>query len=152
LLKLFRGVAQGRFFVIGAGTNLRQVIYVDDLIRGLLSTVQLPAAVGQTFVLCGAEVMNTNEMVRKVALAVGHSPPRLRAPIWPFRAAAAVLEATLRPLGIQPPLTQRRLDFFTKSFTFSTEKCRRVLGFTSQTPFEEGAARTAKWYRDCSYL
>jgi dihydroflavonol-4-reductase len=152
LLKLFRAIARGRFIVIGPGTNLRQVIYVDDLIRALLLTVQQPSAVGEAFVLCGADVMNTNEMVQKVAVAVGHRPPRIRVPVWPFRAAAAVMEATLSPLGIQPPLTQRRLDFFTKSFVFSTEKCRKVLDFVSQTPFEVGAAKTAKWYRDTGYL
>jgi len=67
-----------------------------------------------------------------------------------FRAAAAVLESTLSPLGIQPPLTQRRLDFFTKSFIFSTQKCRKVLNFVSQTPFEVGAVKTAQWYRDAA--
>jgi nucleoside-diphosphate-sugar epimerase len=152
LLKMFRAIARGKFPVIGPGTNLRQVIYVDDLIRALLLTAQQPSAVGQTFVLCGSDVMNTNQMVQKVAAAVGHRPPRLRFPLWPFRAAAAVLEATLKPIGIQPPLTQRRLDFFTKSFVFSTEKCRKVLDFVSQTPFEVGAAKTAEWYRKSGYL
>jgi len=152
LLKMFRAIARGRFPVIGPGTNLRQVIYVDDLVRALLLTAEQPEAVGQTFVLCGSDVMNTNEMVQKVAVAVGHRPPRIRVPIWPFRAAAAVLESTLSPLGIQPPLTQRRLDFFTKSFIFSTQKCRKVLNFVSQTPFEVGAVKTAQWYRDGGYL
>ncbi|HWW20268.1 MAG TPA: hypothetical protein VNZ06_05650, partial [Steroidobacteraceae bacterium] len=63
-----------------------------------------------------------------------------------------VLESTLRPLGIQPPLTQRRLDFFTKSFLFSTAKYRSLLGFTPQIPFDVGAARTIEWYREAGYL
>jgi nucleoside-diphosphate-sugar epimerase len=152
LLKLFKGIDRGAFVMLGSGENLRQVIYVDDLNRALLKAVDSPAALGQTFVLCGSEVMTTNQMVQAIARAVGRKRDPMRVPVWPFRAAAAVLEATLKPLGIQPPLTQRRLDFFTKSFIFSTRKTREVLGFEPQVTFADGAARTAAWYRKAGYL
>ncbi len=152
LLKLFKAVDRGAFVMLGSGENVRQVIFVDDLARGLLLAAQHPAAVNETFVFAGNEVMTTRTMVATVATAVGRKPSKVRIPIWPFRAAAAVLEATLRPLGIQPPLTQRRLDFFTKSFLFSTAKYQRLLGFAPQTSFRNGAAVTAKWYRDNGLL
>ena len=148
LLKLFRAIKRDAFVILGSGMNRRQPIFVDDLAQALLLCAQLPAACRETFNLAGSEVMTTNDMVRHIATAVGHGPPKLRVPVWPFRAAAAVLETTLRPLGIQPPLTQRRLNFFTKSFVFSTVKCREVLGFTAAVPFQTGAAATARWYAD----
>jgi len=152
LLKLFRAIDRGAFVVLGSGENVRQVIYVDDLAACLLLAAEHPGAVGQTFVFAGTEVMTTNAMVAQVAVALGRRPPRVRIPVWPFRAAAAVLESTLRPLGIQPPLTQRRLDFFTKSFLFSTAKYRQDLGFMPRVSFAEGAAATADWYRKQGYL
>jgi nucleoside-diphosphate-sugar epimerase len=152
LLKLFRAVERGTFVMLGSGMNVRQVIYVDDLARGLLLAAEHPAAVGETFVLSGREVMTTNEMVEQIAAALGRRPPRLRIPVWPFRAAAAVFEATLRPIGVQPPLTQRRLDFFTKSFLFSTSKYKQVLGFEPQLAFKDGALLTAQWYRQNGHL
>ena len=152
LLKLFRAIDRGRFVMLGSGENVRQVIYVDDLAAGLLLAAQHPGAVGQTFVFAGTEVMTTNSMVAQIAAALQRQPPRIQVPVWPFRAAAAILESTLRPLGIQPPLTQRRLDFFTKSFLFSTAKYREVLGFVPRVSFAEGAAATADWYRKQGYL
>jgi len=152
LLKLFRAIDRGRFVMLGSGDNVRQVIYVDDLAAGLLLAAQHPGAVGQTFVLAGTEVMTTNSMVAQIAAALQRRPPHIHVPVWPFRAAAAVLESTLRPLGIQPPLTQRRLDFFTKSFLFSTVKYRQVLGFVPRVSFADGAGATAEWYRKESYL
>jgi nucleoside-diphosphate-sugar epimerase len=152
LLKLFRAIDRGKFVVLGSGGNVRQVIYVDDLAAGLLLAAQHPGAVGQTFVFAGTEVMTTNSMVAQIAAALHRRPPRLHVPVWPFRAAAAILEGTLRPLGIQPPLTQRRLDFFTKSFLFSTAKYRQVLGFVPRVSFAEGAGTTAEWYRKQGYL
>ena len=152
LLKLFRAIDRGRFIMLGSGLNVRQVVYVDDLNMGLLLAAEHPAAVGQTFVLCGTEVMTTTQMVASIAAALGHTRNVPRVPVWPFRAAAAVLETTLRPLGIQPPLTQRRLDFFTKSFLFSTAKSRQSLGFAPQIRFDTGAAKAAEWYRKAGYL
>jgi nucleoside-diphosphate-sugar epimerase len=148
LLKLFRSIDHGAFVMIGSGQNLRQVIYVDDLANGLILAAEHPAAVGETFVFAGTEVMTTAQMVSQISDALGRRPSAKRLPVWPFRAAAAVLEAALRPLKIQPPLTQRRLDFFTKSFEFSTRKAQRLLAFVPQVKFAAGCAATVKWYRE----
>ncbi|MDP9008556.1 MAG: NAD(P)-dependent oxidoreductase [Pseudomonadota bacterium] len=152
LLKLFRALNRRRFFLIGPGMNRRQVIHVLDLARGLLSAASSPTAVGETFVLAGREIMTTRDMVRQIAIALGRPTPSLRAPLWPFLAAAVVLERTLSPLGIQPPLHRRRLDFFRKSFVFSTAKAQNLLGFMPAIPFEAGAVETAQWYREQGYL
>ena len=152
LLKLFKGIEKGRFFVIGAGQNQRQVIHVSDLVRGLLLAAEHPAAVSQTFVMAGHEVMTTNDMVASVARAVGRKPPGFKIPLWPFLAAAVTMEKTLTPLGIQPPLHRRRLDFFRKSFVFSTEKAQRLLGFHPTVSFQQGCNETAQWYRENGYL
>ncbi len=152
LLKLFRAIKRGRFFVIGRGENWHHPMYVDDLLQGLVRAAAVPAAVGEVLGLAGPEPVTTNQMVRAVALAVGSPPPRLRAPLAPFSALATMLELTMRPLGVQPPLHRRRLDFFRKSFSISTRKARRVLGVSPRLSFEEGAARTARWYERMEWL
>jgi dihydroflavonol-4-reductase len=152
LLKLFKALDRGRFFIIGAGLNQRQAIHVADLVRGLLLAASSPAAVGETFVMAGRETMTTRELVERVAQALGRRAPRWRAPMWPFMAAALVFEGTLKPLGIQPPLHRRRLDFFRKSFVFSSTKAQRLLDFTPAVPFAAGALETANWYREKGYL
>jgi nucleoside-diphosphate-sugar epimerase len=91
-------------------------------------------------------------MVEGVSKAMDVAAPRLRAPFWPFALLATVMELTLRPFGIQPPLHRRRLDFFRKSFELSTEKAGRAFGFSPQVSFEEGARLTAEWYRDRGLL
>ncbi|MFL5332454.1 MAG: NAD-dependent epimerase/dehydratase family protein, partial [Geminicoccaceae bacterium] len=152
LLKLFQAIKRGRFFHIGPGTNLHHPIYVEDLARGLLLAAERPAAAGEVLVLPGRQPVTTDEMVAAVAAAVGKPSPRLRLPLWPFSAAAVVLETSLRPLGIQPPLHQRRMDFFRKSFTFAGAKAERVLGFTPEIDFRQGALLTARWYQEIGEL
>lgn len=147
LLKLFRALEKNAFFMIGPGRNLHHLIYVGDLVDGLLTAAESSEAAGELFVLAGPQAVSTDRMVRAVADAVGGRGPRFRAPLWPFVILATVMEVTLRPLGVQPPLHRRRLDFFRKSFELSAAKARDVLGFTPSVDFEEGARRTAEWYR-----
>ncbi len=148
LLKLFRAVRSPVFFTIGNGKNKHQLVYVDDLVDGMLDAAERPQALGQVFVLAGNETVTTDDMVRAVANAVGIRRPRMRVPLWPFLAIAYTLEKTCVPFGVRPPLHRRRLDFFRKSFRFNIARARRDLGFSPAVGFAEGAARTAQWYRD----
>jgi nucleoside-diphosphate-sugar epimerase len=152
LLKLFRAVNRGRFLMIGSGANRRQPIHVSDLVRCLLLAAERQEAVGQVIVGAGKEIMSTRAMVEQIAASLGRPAARLRVPLWPFLALATVMEGTLKPFGIQPPLHRRRLDFFRKSFLFETAKARQLLGFVPQVSFRDGAAETAAWYREKGYL
>jgi nucleoside-diphosphate-sugar epimerase len=152
LLKLFRGVQTGRYVTVGSGENEHQLIYVDDLIRGLLAACVTPAAAGETIVLAGAEAITTNAMVAAIGSAVGTDRRVWHSPMWPFMAAGYAFEKTFGPLRLQPPLHRRRLDFFRKSFRFSTAAAERLLGFRSEVSFAEGARRTAQWYRSRGML
>jgi nucleoside-diphosphate-sugar epimerase len=152
LLKLFRGVQKGRFIILGRGRNEHQLIYVDDLARGLLAACDAPNVNGETVVLAGAKSVTTNAMVSAISAALGSTRRIFHAPMWPFVAAAYVLETTMTPLGLKPPLHRRRLDFFRKSFRFSTAKAQKLLSFRAETDFIDGARRTAEWYRANNYL
>jgi nucleoside-diphosphate-sugar epimerase len=125
---------------------------VDDLIGGMRRASESDSAVGGTFVLSGREPVTTDAMMDAVARALNVAPPRLRLPLWPFLAAAVVLEGVLRPIGVQPPLHRRRMDFFRKSFVFDQTRCREVLEFEPAVAFEDGARRTAQWYAEQGLL
>jgi nucleoside-diphosphate-sugar epimerase len=148
LLKLFKGIRRRIFFIIGSGRNVHQPIYIDDLIEGLLLAATAEKAIGQVFVLAGKEPLTTAAMVEAVAKQVGTRIPPFHLPLSVFLVAAALMEKVCRPMGVQPPLHRRRLDFFTKDFLFSQERSHNILGFTPRVSFEQGVAETAKWYRE----
>jgi nucleoside-diphosphate-sugar epimerase len=152
LLKLFKGIKKNVFFIIGSGKNLHHLIYVDDLIKGFFLAAESEKALGQVFVFSGKRPLTTGEMVRTIAEELGASRPKVRLPLLPFLFAATIMEATLRPLGIQPPLHRRRIDFFRKSFSFSSQKSRKILGFEPDYSFRQGAAQTIRWYEAHGFL
>ena len=147
LLKLFRGVARGTFVTLGAGEIFYHLTYIDDLVEGFRLCGEIPAASGRTYILAGGEVTRLNELVARIAAAAGVRPPRLRFPVWPVWTAGALCEAVCVPLGIEPPLYRRRVDFFTKSRAFNIARARRELGFSPRVGLDEGIRRTLDWYR-----
>lgn len=152
LLKLFKAIKSKTFFVIGPGENKHQLIYVDDLIQGLMLVTDRKDVFGELFILAGKEIVTTNQIAQTVADVLGVRLRKSRFPLLPFVIAASALESVCRPLGIQPPLHQRRLDFFRKSFFFSRQKAETVLGFEPATSFREGIGETARWYQKTSLL
>lgn len=147
LLKLFRGVARRRFPMLGSGEIYYHLTYIDDLVAGFRLCAAHPAAAHRTFILAGGEATTLNELVRIVASVAGVPPPRVRLPVWPFRAAAALCEAVCAPFGVEPPLYRRRVEFYTKSRAFDISRARREIGYAPEVGLREGIARTLDWYR-----
>lgn len=152
LLKLFRGVARRRFPILGQGEIYYHLTYVDDLAEGFRLCGEHPAAANRTYILAGSEVTTLNELVRIVADVAGVPAPRLRLPVWPFWIAGALCEAVCVPLGLEPPLYRRRVDFFTKSRAFDIARARQEIGYAPRVGLREGIARTLNWYREHGWL
>jgi nucleoside-diphosphate-sugar epimerase len=147
LLKLFRGAARGLLVQIGGGANLHHMVYIDDLLDGLDAAARVPEAEGRSYVLAGPEPVPTRMLLDAVAGALGGRSVRLKVPLAPLLALAVVLEHTLAPLRIQPPLHRRRLDFFRKSFAFAQNEAQRDLCYSPKVDLVSGVERTLAWYR-----
>jgi nucleoside-diphosphate-sugar epimerase len=152
LLKLFRGVARGRFVILGSGRIYYHLTYIDDLVEGFRLCGEVPAAAGRTYILAGGQVTTLEELVKMIAKEAGVAPPRLHLPVWPFWMAGAACEAICSPLGIEPPLYRRRVDFFTKSRAFDISRARKELGYDPRVTLRDGIRRTLAWYRDAGWV
>jgi nucleoside-diphosphate-sugar epimerase len=152
LLKLFRGVGRRRFVILGSGRIYYHLTYIDDLVEGFRLCGEVPAAAGRTYILAGGEVTTLEELVKMIAEEANVPAPRLHLPVWPFWMAGAACEAICSPLGIEPPLYRRRVDFFTKSRAFDISRARTELGYAPRVGLREGIRRTLAWYRDAGWI
>jgi nucleoside-diphosphate-sugar epimerase len=147
-LKLFRPIKKRRFLMLGSGRVLYQLIYIDDLIDGILLCGTVPNAVGNVYILTGETAVTLNKLTALIADVVGAPQPKLRFPVMPVYLAGYLMEILFKPLGIEPPLYRRRVDFFRKDRSFTIAKAQRELGFVPQTSIKDGLARTARWYEE----
>jgi nucleoside-diphosphate-sugar epimerase len=152
LLKLFRAIARGRYAIVGSGRPFYHPVYIDDLVSGFLLALERPEAVGEAFIIAGARYASQAELADLIARHTDGRVFAWRIPAIPIQWAGALCEAFCVPLGLEPPLHRRRVDFWTKSRAFSIEKARRRLGYAPAIDLEEGIARTAAWYRQAGWL
>jgi dihydroflavonol-4-reductase len=152
LLKVFRGVARRRWITLGSGEIYYHLTYIDDLVEGFRLCGEHPAAANRTYILAGGEVTTLNQLVALVAEGAGVPAPAWHLPAWPVWTAGALCEAICTPLGIEPPIYRRRVDFFTKSRAFDITRARTEIGYAPQVGLREGIRRTLDWYREHGWL
>ena len=152
LLKLFRSIARKRFALIGTGEPYYHPVYIDDLVEGFLLALGSEAAAGEAFILAGPRYVSQRELAELIARHTKGRVLPFRIPAGPILLAAAIVEALLVPLGIEPPLHTRRVEFFVKSRAFSIAKARRILGYDPKVDLDEGIRLTAEWYRKAGWL
>ena len=147
-LTMFRGLARGRFPMIGSGTPFYHLTFIDDLVEGFRLACTVAAAKGRTYILAGPRYTTQDQLVQMVATELGVKPPRVHVPVWPFWTAGLLCELICVPLRVEPPIFRRRVDFYTKSRAFDTTRARQELGFNPKVDLEEGIRRTARWYKN----
>ena len=152
-LKLFSMIKSGRFIMFGSGETFMHMVYIDDLVSGMIGAVEHPRGLGKTMILAGEEYVSLNQLVALVAEATRLGRARqLRLPLWPLMMAATLCEGICKPFGIEPPLHRRRAAFFTKNRAFSIERARQEIGYEPQVSLAEGLRRTALWYEQQELL
>ena len=151
-LKMFRGLARGRFPMIGSGRVFYHLTFIDDLVEGFRLCGTVAAAKGRTYILAGPRYTTLEQLVALVAKQLEVPPPRVHFPVWPFWTAGLLCEMVCVPLRIEPPIFRRRMDFYTKSRAFDTTRARTELGFAPRVDLEDGIRITADWYRRQGWL
>ena len=151
-LKLFKYINNGKFKMIGSGKVLYHLTYVEDLVKGITLAGENPQAIGEIITIGGNEYVTLNELVNKIAAILNKPVSSLRIPASPVWLAGLLCEIVCKPLGIEPPIYRRRLDFFIKDRAFDISKAKKLLDYEPIVPLDRGLELTAKWYRDNDLL
>jgi len=151
-LKIFRMIARRRFFYVGSGDAYVHWVDVRDLARAFQLAMEQADGSGEVYIIAGAKAVPLREMAEEAARQLGVGAPWIRVPVRPMQWAGSCCEAICRPLGIEPPLYRRRVDFFTKSRWFDGSKAGRDLGFTPSQDLSGEIADIIASYREDGHL
>lgn len=151
--KFFRMVASGRFFLIGDGQTRLSPVYVEDVARGLaLCAGQIEKSVGEVFIVSGGVTVSLKSLATLIAREAGSSILPFKVPAGIAKVGATVCETLCNPLGIEPPIHHRRLDFFLREQAFDISKIQQKLGFQPEMNLSDGIKRTVGWYQEQGWL
>lgn len=152
LLKLFKLASKNPTPILGDGNIFFNMVYVEDLADMFILASEKEEAIGEVFLGAGPENMRLNDIVDLIAEILGRPTNKIHLPAAPFQLAGTICEKICIPLKIEPPIYRRRVDFFTKSRSFTIEKGRRLLGYDPKFDYKRGLAVTAQWYKDQGLL
>ncbi|GAB4489320.1 MAG: NAD(P)-dependent oxidoreductase [Thermodesulfovibrionales bacterium] len=131
------------------GVSHYSLIYVDDLVRGIIRAAEHPAAAGETFFLASPEIVTNEEIADAIASALGRRPLRVPIPSGLMSLIGAVAQK-IDKKGIMN--TDRIKDFQYRRWTCDAGKAARTLGFRPEVSLREGISWTADWYRKNRWL
>lgn len=153
LVKLFKLAARDRVVLLGNGRPHYHMVYIDDLVEAFRLAGTVPGVSGEAFIVGGAERPTLEDVVRRIGRLTGHPRQRiLKLPAGPILGLGDLCERVCRPLGLNPPIYRRRIEFFVNNRAYDIGKAERRLGYRPAVNLDEGLARTAAWYRAQGYL
>lgn len=151
MLKMFRMLKKGTFFVVGECEANFHAVYIDDLIAGIELAINDDSN-NEVFILGGDKYISLKEYITIAAHAVGARYPWIKIPFAPMYALSAIVEFACVPFGIEPPIFRRRVKFYRNNRAFDITKAKQKLGYTPEISLEEGMKRTVEWYMANGYL
>lgn len=118
--------------VIGDGRQRLQPVFVEDVARVLADAARNDGPQG-TFEVGGPQVLDMNEIIRRMLAVMGKRRPLVHFPAWMPKLAGFFLQVLPKP-----PLSPDAIDFVTGDALADTSALLRALPGLELTPLEEG--------------
>jgi len=153
VLGFFRTVCWHLKPYFGPPTAQVRLVYVDDLVEGLILAIEHQQAVGEVFYIAEDKSHTWLELENIIAREAEVWAVPVRIPRWFVRSVATVAEWIYKPAGKTPALNRHKAeDFLQQNWTCSVAKAERMLGYRCRFPFAKGAAMTISAYREKGWL
>jgi dihydroflavonol-4-reductase len=125
------------------------VVHVDDVAAGHLAALRR-GRIGERYIL-GGENLSLADLLARIAVLTGRTPPRVRLPralIYPLALAAESFAYITRR---EPFVTRDGLRMAKHKMFFTSAKAARELGYTSR-PVDDALRDALQWFRAEGYL
>jgi nucleoside-diphosphate-sugar epimerase len=142
MLVLFKMIKKGFFFDLGK--CYYSLLYVEDLVRGILLSAENRGAEGKIYFICDNKFYTGEEIAVEISSALDVKATPLKIPkfVMPF---FAFIGERLNRQGI---INRDRIKDFRHSYWIcNAQKAREEIGFMPKVGLKEGIKWTADWYR-----
>jgi nucleoside-diphosphate-sugar epimerase len=140
----------GRGVIVGSGDNALPLVYVSDVVQGLLMALEHERAVGRAYNITNDHPLTQKQFLHAIAHATGARPPRLHVPYRALYAAGYAAERLARPIRARrrPPVTRLGVAFLGTDNRYAIGRARSELGYEPRIDLRDGVRLAAAWYRE----
>ena len=149
----FQWISRGLALLPGVRKRYAHLIYVKDLVRGMVQAAESEETIGKTYFLSEDKAYSWQEISDLIAASLGKRPLRLPVPLT-FARFSAILSEAGATLSRKPTLfTRQKVSEMSKRYwTVSSESARNDFGFACEYDLAKGIEETARWYKEHGWL
>ncbi len=142
LPQLIAAARRKRLPQIGAGNNLVDLTYVENVAHALVLALEAPDAVGKTYTITNGEHINLWTVIRQVLQRLDLSTDLRQISLPMALAAAATMELQATLTGQEPLLTRYSAAILGRTQTYDISAAQRDLGYVPRISVAQGIEHT----------
>ncbi|MCS7176628.1 MAG: NAD-dependent epimerase/dehydratase family protein [Candidatus Kapabacteria bacterium] len=153
-LPFFRAVRLGIAPLIGFQEKYLSLVYVEDLVRGILQAAASERAVGQVYFISSEEYYTWGQLTEAARVALGRRYVwRIRVPHAFILGVASIAEVAGWIMR-RPPVfdLEKGWDMIQPYWICQPTKAAVELGYRQTVGLVEGMRKTVEWYREHGWL
>ena len=149
LPRLITRLQQGRLRLIGDGTNLTDLTYIDNVVDALLLCAD-STTLGHKYNITNGQPVYLWNMIKRLCTELNLTYPQQKIPFRVAFILAWGMEIVSRTLLSykEPLLTRYTVSVLAKSATLDIKAARRELGYVPRVSVEEGVQRFVRWWKE----
>lgn len=152
-LPLFRWVRGGIKPILGFRQRYVSMVYVDDLVRGLLMAAESRKAKGQTYYIVSRPRVTYDDFMTEIAASLHKRAIPLRVPATLVYPIVLLADGMARMRGRLIEIDKEKIRRMSPRFWICDgSKAREELGFEPRVSLHAGIHRMTEWYRKMGWL
>jgi dihydroflavonol-4-reductase len=153
VFEMFKSISRGFALRIAGGERWFSMIYVRDLVEGLLLAARSSRAPGRTYFLSHSKPASWTALSATAASIMHKRPFTVTLPQAAARAAGYCAELWAGITGKAAILSREKVaEAICARWTCDTSRAAGELGFDARTSMETGLAETLAWYKEAGWL
>ncbi len=152
ILTVFDVVNKGLRPYMAGGNNRVQMVYVDDLARGIKAAMESDRSAGETYFIADTQSYSVREMMDIIGRLLDKKGIGITIPMWLLKIIAFFSETFFKMIGRTPMFSRQKVRDLTTDWKLDVSKARDHLDFETAVDFPEGARITIEWYRREGWL
>jgi nucleoside-diphosphate-sugar epimerase len=153
VLGVFKWACHGLAPCLAGPERAVSIIYVEDLVDGILAAAFSQTAVGESYFLANPEPVIWRDFTLQVAEVMGCRVVSLPVPVTVLKLAGLAGDLAGRIRGEATLVRSEKVEEMKQlAWVCSTEKAQKGLNWRPQTPLKEAIQRTTRWYTEHKWI
>src|SRR3990170_4204130 len=147
IYRMIEAVDRGRFIMIGRGENKRSMVYADNVTDAALAVTDSPGVDDKVFIVTDGIDYTVRELYEIISKGLSKRPFPFYIPMSIAKGFALVGDAAGAIVRKPLPFNAEVLEKLTNTFTFSSMKIQKEIGFKPKYNLHNTIDETVGWYQ-----